>query len=124
MKRDMDLVLKILRSVEDREDAGDVVPVAVEGYTAEQIGFHVWLLVDAGRLKGEDMGGDGDRGYSCYYPRCLTNKGYNFLEVANKATKDEDDRYWNKFKAVVAEKGLSVSVEFLTKAALTHALGL
>ena len=57
MKRDMDLVLKILRSVEDREDAGVVAPVAVEGYTAEQIGFHVWLLVDAGRLEGEDRGG-------------------------------------------------------------------
>ena len=118
MKRDMDLVLKILRSVEDREDAGVAAPVAVEGYTAEQIGFHVKLLVDAGRLEGEDRGGDGDPGYSCYYPRCLTNEGYNFLEVANKAAKDEGVRYWNKFKAVVAEKGLSVSVELLTKAAL------
>ena len=118
MKRDMYLVLKILRSVEAREDAGDVVPVAVEGgYTDEQIGFHVKLLVDAGRLEGEDWGGDGDRGYSCYYPRCLTNEGYNFLEVANKAAKDT---YWNKFKAVVAERGLSVGVEFLTKAALTQ----
>ena len=122
MKRDMDLVLKILRSVEAREDAGDLVPVAVEGYTDEQIGFHVKLLVDSGRLEGEDHGGDGDRGYSCYYPRCLTNEGYNFLEVANEAAKD--DTHWNKFKAVVAEKGLSVSVEFLTQAALTHALSL
>ena len=118
MKRDIDLVLKILRSVEAREDVGGVVPVEVDGYTAEQIGFHVKLLVDGGCLEGEDHGGDGEMGYSSYYPRCLTNEGYNFLEVANKATKDEDDRYWNKFKAVVAEKGLSVSVEFLTKAAL------
>ena len=57
MKRDIDLVLKILRSVEAREDAGDVVPVAVKGYTDEQIGFHVKLLVDGGRLEGEDRGG-------------------------------------------------------------------
>ena len=119
MKRDIDLVLKILRSVEAREDASAVVPVAVDGYTVEQIGFHVKLLVDCGRLEGEDWGNDtGDRGYSCYYARCLTNEGYNFLEVANKAAKD--DTCWNKFKAVVAERGLSVGVELLTKAALTQ----
>ena len=116
MKRDIDLVLKILRSVEDREDAGGVVvPVVVEGYTAEQIGFHVKLLVDAGRLEGEDRGGDGEIGYECYYPRCLTNEGYNFLESANKAAKDS---YLNKFKEKVVEKGLSVSVDLLTKVAL------
>ena len=118
MKRDMDLVLKILRSVEDREDAGDVVPVEVEGgYTDEQIGFHVKLLVDAGRLEGEDRGGDGDPGYSCYYPRCLTNEGYDFLGVANKNAKD--DKHWNKFKAVIAEHGLSVSVDVLKKLLLS-----
>ena len=118
MKRDMVLVLKILRSVEAREDAGDVAPVAVEGgYTDEQIGFHVKLLVNAGRLEGEDRGGDGDRGYSCYYPRCLTNEGYDFLGVANKTAKD--DKHWNKFKAVIAEQGLSVSVDVLKKLLLS-----
>ena len=118
MKRDMDLVLKILRSVEAREDAGVAAPVAVEGYTAEQIGFHAKLLADAGRLEVVAWGVGGvDRGYSCYYPRGLTNEGYDFLEVANKTAKD--DKHWNKFKAVTAEHGLSVSVDVLKKLLLS-----
>ena len=53
-----------------------------------EIGFHVKLLIDAGLLEGEGRGGDGDR--YCYYPRCLTNEGYNFLDAA------KNDTLWNK----------------------------
>ena len=101
--------MKILRSVEAREDAGGPVWVAVEGYTDDQIGFHVKLLVEGGLLEGEDRGGDGDRGYSCYYPWCLTNDGYNFLEAAN------NDKLWNKAKAKIEENGLSMSLDILKK---------
>ena len=103
----MDLWRKILRSVEAREDTGDPVWVELEGYTDDQIGFHVKLLIDAGLLEGEDRGGDGDR--YCYYPRCLTNEGYNFLDAA------KNDTLWNKVKAEIAEKGLSVSLDLLRK---------
>ena len=75
MKRDMDLVLKILRSVEAREDAGDLVPVAVEGYTDEQIGFHVKLLVDSGRLEGEDHGGGWRQGIQLLLPSVPYQRG-------------------------------------------------
>ena len=95
MKRDMDLWRKILRSVEAREDTGDPVWAELEGYTDDQIGFHVKLLIDAGLLEGEDRGGGGDR--YCYYHRCLTNEGYNFLDAA------KNDTLWNKVKAEIAE---------------------
>ena len=87
MKRDMDLVLKILRRVEAREDAGDVAPVAVEGYTAEQIGFHVWLLVDAGRLEGEDRGGMATRDTAAITLGVLPTRGTTFWELPIKMTR-------------------------------------
>ena len=105
MKRDMDLWRKILRSVEAREETGDPVWVALEGHTDDEISFHVKLLIGAGLLEGEDRGGDGDR--HCYFARCLTNEGYNFLDAAN------NDALWNKVKAEIAKKGLSVSLDYL-----------
>ena len=107
MKRDMDLWRKILRSVEARKDTGDLAWVALEGHTDDEISFHVKLLIGAGLLEGEDRGGDGDR--HCYFARCLTNEGYNFLDAAN------NDALWNKVKAEIAEKGLSVSLDLLRK---------
>ena len=68
MKRDMDLMLKILRSVEAREDVGDLVPVAVEGYTDDQIGFHVKLLVQGGRLGGRGQRGGWRQGIQLLLP--------------------------------------------------------
>ena len=44
-----------------------------------------------------------------YYHRCLTNEGYNFLDAA------KNDTLWNKVKAEIAEKGLSVSLDLLRK---------
>jgi hypothetical protein len=48
MERDMDLVRQILLRLEKRTDTG---PLQIDGYTAEQIGFHVWLMNDAGLIK-------------------------------------------------------------------------
>ena len=105
MKRDMDLWRKILRSVEARKDTGDLAWVALDGHTDDEISFHVKLLIGAGLLEGEDRGGDGDR--HCYFARCLTNDGYNFLEAAR------DDTRWKKAKAEITEQGLPVTLDVM-----------
>ena len=49
MKRDMDLIRKILLLMEVEPQRK--VP-GIEGYTSEQIGHHVYLMMQAGLIEG------------------------------------------------------------------------
>ena len=54
MKRDMDLVRKLIFAIE--EHPPDSVPdrLAVEGFTDEQVGYHLSIMLDAGLVQGCD----------------------------------------------------------------------
>lgn len=48
MKRDMDLIRKLLLAVEANEHAAAPQKIEIDGYTAEAIGYHAFLLGEAG----------------------------------------------------------------------------
>lgn len=54
MKRDMNLVREILLALE--EDLSGFAPedMEIKGYTDEQIGYHILLLIEAGFIEAKD----------------------------------------------------------------------
>ena len=97
MKRDMDLVRKILRACEDSPD-GHVGHISIEGYSEQKIGFHATLMIEAGLVAGADVTACGDDGPQSIITR-LTWEGYEFLDASRS------DTLWEKAKSTAAAGG-------------------
>lgn len=109
MKRDMDLIRKLLLDLETRDKDGSTDSDISLNYPEEQILYHAYLLVDARLATGFDISHDG-----CALPQysllSLTWNGHEFLEAARNETN------WNKAKNVFAKAGgilLPVLFEYL-----------
>jgi Hypothetical protein (DUF2513) len=97
MKRDMDLVRKILIALEDGE-SGYAGEMHVEGYTDVQVGFHATLMIDGGLITGTPIEVQGDP-YPISWPAHLTWKGYEFLADA------KDEKRWTEAKGLLDKVG-------------------
>lgn len=112
MKRDMDLIRKILLELEKKESITSWTTITIDGYRDDQVNYHIGLLDEAGFIEAERYL-DGQ-----YMVRNLTWEGHEFLENA------KNDTIWTKAKEFIKEKGGSVSLgimtEILKKIALKH----
>lgn len=81
MKRDMELVRKILMKINDHEHGYAPKNFSVEGYSAAQVGFHCLLLDEAGLIQVVDSSSMGEDSPSAI-PLRLTWDGYEFIENA------------------------------------------
>lgn len=122
MKRHMDLLREIAFAVESNEDLEvliDSKTLAFEGYSPEQISYHVRLMVDSGLLV--TLGGPRYEGKMCPYFTIerLTVSGHDFVEAARS------DKVWETVKRNVSETvgsvSFSVLVELLKQAGLKMA---
>jgi hypothetical protein len=104
MKRDMDLVRRILFQVEEKGQPHGYVDLEIPGYAPEQIAHHVHLMQEAGLIEASNL--STTEGID-YRPTRLTWSGHEFLDAARNAT------VWNKAKEMVREKGGSVPFEIL-----------
>jgi hypothetical protein len=104
MKRDLELVRKILLAAEDRTTDTGWLILEIEGHTPEEISYHVRLLHEAGLLQAENLT---DATGALWAPKRLTWEGHEFLDAAR------NDTVWNKTKDVVRDKGGSVPFEVL-----------
>lgn len=96
MKRDMDLVKRILEIVEDADAAVDLLNAAIEDKSSNEIGYHAELLIEHGFLDGKVQkawGGD----YVSTSIKGLTWDGQDFLESMR------DKKVWSKAKKVIRE---------------------
>jgi len=117
MKRDLDLIRKILQAMESHEHGFAPSNISIEGYDDEQIGFHVYLAGQAGLLNVVDF--TNTRTASpLAKPTSLTWQGYEFLEASR------DEGLWSKAKQAAGSAGgmalgvvNSVLVELATEAA-------
>lgn len=85
MKRDSILSLWILGRVAETayDPSGAVIPLALEGSTAEEISYHVLLLGDAGFIEiGKDEQGRPR-------PTRLTWKGHDYLDTLGSNALDD-----------------------------------
>jgi hypothetical protein len=98
MKRDMDLVRKILMACEASDSGFAPRQLTVEGYPPDQVSYHVMLMDQAGLLKGENLTHSSHTTpeWRVLY---LTWAGHEFLEAAR------NDTTWNKAKGAVAGVG-------------------
>lgn len=108
MKRNMELIRKILFEIEDRFEPGQgfIHGLPIEGYEMKVVGDHCELLYQAGLIKEykPNRGGIGNMllGYSIGN---LTNRGYDYLELIR------NDETWNQTEQEVKKKNLPKTIE-------------
>ena len=98
MKRDMDLVRKILIVCADHPHGHAPQELKIEGYSEEQIGYHVYLMMQAGLVKGVDvsaMDSPSPEAQVC----SVTWAGHEFLEASR------DEGLWSKAKQAAGSTG-------------------
>lgn len=105
MKRDMDLVRRILFEVEKLPPL-TARRIEVEGYSMNEVAYHCEMLYRYGLIKryhGDEI--DQLDGVIDFWVEDLTWQGHDFLE------KIREDTVWNKTKRVMKDKGLPFVLE-------------
>ena len=100
MKRDMDLVRKILFAMEELPPFA-TQPIEIEGYDKQQVAYHCEMLCQKGYIKhyhGETC--DNFDGVIAFWVQDLTWEGQDFLETIRQ------DTIWNNTKKAIKDKGL------------------
>jgi uncharacterized protein DUF2513 len=105
MERDMDLIRQLLFEIREKSSNDRPLRLTVDGFSDDQISYHVELLVQAGFVRATDMS-KGRMG-KIWLPISLTWSGHEFLDVA------ADDTMWDKAKAFVSERAGSITFELL-----------
>ncbi|WP_144289956.1 DUF2513 domain-containing protein [Ideonella sp. A 288] len=119
MKRNLDLIRDICLALESKSDQDIAESLRDKDYTDEEIGFHSYLLGDAGFAQVADTTTISDL-LPQAIPLHLTWKGYEFLESAR------EDKRWAKAKGAIRKiGGTSIEVAFdLLKEYAKQELGL
>jgi hypothetical protein len=112
MKRDLDLIRKILMACEQHEHGWAPRELAIDGFSEEQIGFHVHLLGEAGLMKVADVTRMGSSSPAAL-PLYIRWEGYEFLEASR------DPNRWDRVKRAAASAG-AMSLD-VVKAVLVQA---
>jgi hypothetical protein len=112
MKRDMELIRKILFAIENQYKAGEVSMwgVKIEGYDMPIVAEHCDLLYQQGLIKSYEpiIGGDVVQAFRIGN---LTYFGYDYLELIR------DDKVWEKTNTEIEEKKLPKTIEEIAKIA-------
>jgi hypothetical protein len=101
MQRDMELIRKLLLAVEQHEHGFAPREITIDGYSDEQVGYHSWLLNDAGLAEAIDVTNRGSDSPEAMI-RHLTWAGHEFLDAA------KDDTTWQRAKQRLASAGKSL----------------
>jgi len=120
MKRDMELIRKMVLTLEDTSGGFAPAELHIDGYTDEQIGYHAYLMIQAGLATGSDVTDMGSSGPEAILTS-LTWAGHEFADAAR------DETRWKKAMGIVKEKSESVTLAVLTQlltALMRGALGL
>lgn len=105
MKRDTDLIRKIVLGIEDAP-TGWAPDLSFDDYPDEQVGYHAYLLIDAGLARGSDvstMGSSAPEGMIT----SLTWAGHEFADAAR------DETRWNRATTMVKEKGGTITFDVM-----------
>ncbi len=109
MKRDMELVRKLILKIEDHPSGWAPSELTIEGYSRQQIGYHCYLIVDSGLAVGRDMTTTPSGGPE-YLITHLTSAGHDFAESS------QNQYLWDEVMADIKDKGFgSVAVDLLKK---------
>jgi hypothetical protein len=112
VKRDLDLVRKLLIYFNDKPDDSmenaPNNPLAINGYSDNLVSYHLLIMDEAGLLRCERSVSSTTEGRLIrVYPFSLTWAGHEFLSAAI------DETTWNKAKGVSLEKAGVLSFEII-----------
>lgn len=109
MKRDMDLIRNILRFIDASEDDDEISGMQIDGYSHQEIAWHVMLLKEAGIVRAKivcDAGGGVEAGAGAcsvipdgYEIYAITREGYAFLDAFSNGAR------WKKAKGFIGDIG-------------------
>ena len=120
MKRDMDLIRKLALAIEVSVTQIDSTLLLIDGFTPEQIGYHLELMVEAKLIVAIDATHLGSRYPEMIVTR-LSSRGHDFVDAAR------DDTIWKKslatIRTTVGTTTISVLLEYL-KAEIRRTLGM
>ena len=110
MKRDMDIIRRILIAVEDADEPVEIIPDCTDAV----FGYHAALLIDAGLATGDVVDGPNLQPMAGSIFR-LTWAGHDFLDAARS------DTVWRTAKEKILKPGVSWTFEILKETLKTLA---
>ena len=113
MKRDMELIRKILFKIENDYQGETLRAPRIDGYDLVTVAEHCKLLRDYGLLDEYIPIGANNAPVITFLVGNLTWEGYDFLE------KIRQDTVWNKTKSVITQKGLPMILEVVKDVSAT-----
>ncbi len=116
MKRDMELIRKLLFFFDEKETPEYVQIPPIDGYDDLTIKYHLVLLYDAGLLRCEPVTSSTSDRVIYVLPFELTWDGHEFLD------KIRNDSVWQRIRETIAEKGGSLAFGVVSKLATKFAL--
>ena len=111
MKRDMDLVRKIILKIEDEYESTALLNIKIEDYTVEQIAAHCKMLYEAGLISSCDIKYANNNIY-IFSVGNLTWEGYEYLELIR------DDSIWKKVKDTAKNQGIPLMIDTVKQISL------
>lgn len=106
MTRDWQLIKTILLHLEGLESARYILrPSDVGGYDAENVSYHIRLLIESGLIEGSCSATTGEPLYC--FARSLTWNGHEFLDTIRS------DSTWNRITKAARERGLDLSFSII-----------
>jgi len=100
MKRDMELIRKILLYLEEKQDVSNWDAVVIEKYDPKVISYHIKLLYQAGLIEAKPL--NTKDSYGMWLAKGLTWDGHEFLDSV------KNDTVWEKVKEGIKSKGLEL----------------
>lgn len=97
MKRDWELIRKILLKLEHQPEASGYLDFeSIKGFKPEKVAYHFDMMQQAGLISGKAS---------------ITWAGHEFLDSVR------NDTAWNKIKSTIIEKGLGITFDSIKAAA-------
>jgi len=107
MKRDLDLIRKILLKIEDSNIDEALTNIRIEGYESDEIAYNISLLKNAGFIEGEILYEMGSVIPSAYVIFGMTWLGHDFLDACR------NEGIWAKAKEKLRIVGNDVPIEVI-----------
>jgi DNA-binding transcriptional ArsR family regulator len=107
MKRDMELIRKILIALEDSNRTQGVIPLKFDGYSEDQISYHVKILAEEGIITAIDY--SNSSGFE-WIAKGLTWDGHDYIDAIR------DEGSWQKVKEWIKSTGKVLTMETLKQA--------
>ena len=107
MKKDMELIRKILIALEDTEIVQGWVPLSFDGYSEELISYQIKILAEKGIISAENV--SNLTGFK-WHAKSLNGPGHDYLDAIR------DDTRWQRVKEWVKASGKILTLEAIKEA--------